>query len=81
MDLEKMSTKEFVDKIKDDQRKDEKNKEHQGYGHPEKRLPSKQGIQVANLWSFDPDKDAILMVEPGAANAVPGSSILHFKNV
>lgn len=44
MDLNNMSTKEFVDKIKDDQQKDEKNKEHQGYGHPEKRLPSKQGI-------------------------------------
>ncbi|UFJ42048.1 DUF4023 domain-containing protein [Brevibacillus humidisoli] len=45
MDLNKMSTKEFVHKIDEAQQKDRENKEHQGYGHPEKRLPSKQGIR------------------------------------
>ncbi len=44
MDLNNMSTKEFVNKVKEDQKKDQLNKEHQGYNHPEKRLPSKQGI-------------------------------------
>jgi len=40
-----MSTGEFVNKIKEAQAKDRENREHQGYGHPEKRLPSKQGIK------------------------------------
>lgn len=44
MDFTKMSTREFVAKIHEAQAKDLKNKQHQGYGHPEKRLPSKQGI-------------------------------------
>lgn len=44
MDLKNMSTEQFVNKIKEDQRKDQHNKEHQGFNHPEKRLPSKQGI-------------------------------------
>jgi hypothetical protein len=44
MDLNSMNTSEFVKKVKEDQKKDQMNKEHQGFGHPEKRLPSKQGI-------------------------------------
>lgn len=44
MDVSNMSTKEFVKNINEAQEKDRENKEHQGYGHPEKRLPSKQGI-------------------------------------
>lgn len=44
MDLTKMSTSEFVAKIHEAQANDRKNKQKQGYGHPEKRLPSKQGI-------------------------------------
>ncbi|MBO8162364.1 MAG: DUF4023 domain-containing protein [Brevibacillus sp.] len=44
MDLNEMNTTEFVERIKEAQQKDRENKEHQGYGHPEKRLPSKQGI-------------------------------------
>ncbi len=44
MDFTKMSTQEFVKKVQEAQAKDRENKEHNGYGHPEKRLPSKQGI-------------------------------------
>jgi len=45
MDLTKMSTSEFVAKIHEAQAKDRKNKMHQGYGHPEKNLPTKHGIR------------------------------------
>ncbi|MFY0544438.1 DUF4023 domain-containing protein [Brevibacillus sp. H7] len=45
MDFTKMSTQEFVEKIHETQAKDRENKEHNGYGHPEKRLPSKQRIR------------------------------------
>ncbi|MCD7035683.1 DUF4023 domain-containing protein [Metabacillus sp. GX 13764] len=34
-------TNEFVEKLKDNQKKDEKNKEHQGNGNPGKKLPNK----------------------------------------
>ncbi|USG65238.1 DUF4023 domain-containing protein [Brevibacillus ruminantium] len=45
MDMTKMSTKEFVEKVHEAQAHARENKEHSGYGHPEKRLPSKQGIR------------------------------------
>lgn len=41
MDIHRLSTEDFVKKINETQRKDHKNKEHQGYGHPEKRMPGK----------------------------------------
>jgi hypothetical protein len=44
MDFTKMTTSEFIEKIHEAQAKDRKNKQHQGFNHPEKRLPSKQGI-------------------------------------
>ncbi|HBZ83637.1 MULTISPECIES: DUF4023 domain-containing protein [Brevibacillus] len=44
MDFTKMSTSEFVAKIHESQAKNLRSRKHQGYGHPEKRLPSKQGI-------------------------------------
>jgi len=44
MNVSQKSTKEFVEKIHEAQAKDRENKEHNGYGHPEKRLPNKQGI-------------------------------------
>ena len=44
MDFTRMSTSEFVAKIHEAQAKDLKNKRQQGFNHPEKRLPSKQGI-------------------------------------
>ncbi|MEJ8548070.1 DUF4023 domain-containing protein [Brevibacillus borstelensis] len=45
MDFTKMSTKEFVGKVREAQAHAQENKEHNGYGHPEKRLPSKQRIR------------------------------------
>jgi len=39
-----MSTEQFVDKIKEAQKNDQENKEHQGKGKPAKRLPSHQGL-------------------------------------
>ncbi|RNB74710.1 DUF4023 domain-containing protein [Brevibacillus panacihumi] len=44
MDFTKMSTSEFIAKIHEAQVKNMRSRKHQGYGHPEKRLPSKQGI-------------------------------------
>lgn len=44
MDFRNMSTSEFVAMIRQTQKKSLRNQRHQGYGHPEKRLPSKQGI-------------------------------------
>ncbi|EJL28960.1 MULTISPECIES: DUF4023 domain-containing protein [unclassified Brevibacillus] len=44
MDFTKMSTSEFVAKIRESQAKNLRNKQHQGYGHPEQRLPSKQRV-------------------------------------
>lgn len=35
-------TEEFVEKIKEQQKKEAANKRRQGNGHPEKRLPNKQ---------------------------------------
>jgi hypothetical protein len=32
----------FIEKLKDTQAKDEKNRKHQGQGHPEKRLPNEK---------------------------------------
>lgn len=34
-------TKDFVNKVKDTQRKDQKNREHQGKGTPSEKLPTK----------------------------------------
>ncbi|QQE74030.1 DUF4023 domain-containing protein [Brevibacillus composti] len=45
MDFTRMSTKEFVDKVHEAQAHARENKEHNGYGRPAKRLPSKQGIR------------------------------------
>ncbi|WP_431308878.1 DUF4023 domain-containing protein [Halalkalibacter flavus] len=35
-------TKQFIDKLHDKQQKDEQNRQRQGKGHPEKKLPNKQ---------------------------------------
>ncbi|MFJ7640099.1 DUF4023 domain-containing protein [Peribacillus sp. NPDC097206] len=35
-------SEEFVEKIKEQQKKEADNKRRQGNGHPEKRLPNKQ---------------------------------------
>ncbi|GGG13178.1 DUF4023 domain-containing protein [Paenibacillus abyssi] len=37
-----MDTKAFVNKVKDTQMKDQKNREHQGKGTPSAKLPTKQ---------------------------------------
>ncbi|RSK29081.1 DUF4023 domain-containing protein [Bacillus sp. HMF5848] len=39
------STHEFVEKIHDTQKKDEKNREHQGKHNPNQKLPNKQHSQ------------------------------------
>lgn len=44
MDFTTMSTSQFVAKIHEAQIKNMRSRKHQGYGHPEKRLPNKQGI-------------------------------------
>jgi Protein of unknown function (DUF4023) len=41
MDFTKMSTSEFVAKIQEAQKKNLRSRKHQGYVHPELRLPSK----------------------------------------
>jgi hypothetical protein len=44
MDFQNMSTSQFVSMIQETQKKSLRNKQRQGYGQPQKRLPSKQGI-------------------------------------
>lgn len=39
------STHEFVQKLNEKQKKDEKNRKNQGKGHPEGKLPNKQHHQ------------------------------------
>ena len=43
--INNLSTGEFVNKMNEDAKKAARNKEHQGYGDPAKRLPSKDGIK------------------------------------
>ncbi len=43
MDINNMSTEEFVKKMNEDQKKQEKNKQHQGLGDPANNLPGKHG--------------------------------------
>ncbi|MEK8128474.1 DUF4023 domain-containing protein [Paenibacillus filicis] len=38
----KGSTEQFVDKLHDTQAKDDKNRAHNGGGHPESKLPGEQ---------------------------------------
>jgi hypothetical protein len=40
--MEKESTHDFVEKLRDTKKKDELNKKRQGSGDPEKKLPNKQ---------------------------------------
>jgi len=42
MDTSNMDTSEFVQKVQDTQRKDEKNKQHFGKGTPSAKLQTKQ---------------------------------------
>ncbi|WP_400162652.1 DUF4023 domain-containing protein [Brevibacillus sp. TJ4] len=42
--MQQVSTSQFVSMIQETQRKSLRNKQRQGYGQPQKRLPSKQGI-------------------------------------
>jgi hypothetical protein len=40
--IEMENTHEYVKKLQENQKKQEKNKKHQGYDDPEKKLPNKQ---------------------------------------